>query len=522
VRQRLTTRRDFGSHPVPVNIMRANNPSKTLFLTYSIAIAATLATACVETEDVAPAAKSFAPDPSTTYTLVGVQSGKCVEVTEAEPRALQIRNCATSRRNRFKLEPVGGGFYKIHNVETNLCVDIDGQSRADAARLMARPCGDGASQQWSLPEAAPGVVKVNSRHSGKSMDVFATNTADGTNLIQWIPHDQPNQQFRVQVAPAGPLPPLEPAKPAGPVAIGFAAVDGTVTGGGDGAPTVATNVEEATKALTGPAPRVVRLSGTITGTLSVGANKTVEGAPDAVLRGRLEINGGSSNVLVRNLKIVGDSCAKRPGCVADNDAAIAISGRAHHVWIDHCDLSNGGTADLVVTEGADNVTVSWTKLSHSGAAKGKRMGALIGMGKNDKGADGHLRVTFHHDWWAPSLDGAMPRVRFGQVHVFDSYYNAAKNKTGIEAAADAKLVLENNAFQGVAKPHGLLAPSAQIAARGNAYDATVTGSKEARGAGFNPPYAFKLDDAAAVAAMVKAEAGPPHPAPAPSAPAAKK
>jgi pectate lyase len=144
------------------------------------------------------------------------------------------------------------------------------------------------------------------------------------------------------------------------------------------------------------------------------------------------------------------------------------------------------------------------------------------MGKNDKGADGHLRVTFHHDWWAPSLDAAMPRVRFGQVHLFNNYFDAAKNRQAIEAAADAKVVVENNSFQGTAKPHSLQAPTAQLAARGNTYEA-ATGSRDARGDAFKPPYPFKADDAAAVAAMVKSEAGPPGPksaAPA-TAPAAK-
>ena len=130
-----------------MNIMPIIKASKTLSLVLlgAAASAVLAASGCVETEDVAPAAKSFTPDPNAMYTVISVQSGKCVEVTEGEPHALQIRNCATSPRHRFKIAAAGGGFYKLRNVETDLCVDIDGQSRADGARLMARPCGDAAS-----------------------------------------------------------------------------------------------------------------------------------------------------------------------------------------------------------------------------------------------------------------------------------------------------------------------------------------------------------------------------------------
>src|SRR5690242_5291833 len=122
--------------------MRLKKPSfSSLFSlstsTLALALAAAaFGSACVETEEVAPQVKGFTPDANAVYQLIGVQSGRCVEVTDGEPHAMQIRTCATSPRHRFKIEAAGGGFYKLHNVETNLCMDIDGQSRADAARLM--------------------------------------------------------------------------------------------------------------------------------------------------------------------------------------------------------------------------------------------------------------------------------------------------------------------------------------------------------------------------------------------------
>jgi pectate lyase len=495
---------------------KPSSTSLTSLLAVAALAAAALGAACVETEEAPPPPKGFNPDPNATYIVVGVQSGKCIEVTQPEPRGMQIRNCQTSPFRSFKFQPAGAGFYRIHNTESNLCVDIEAQSKNDAARLVGRPCADVPSQQWSLPEAAPGVVKFTNRLSGKSMDVFGTNTADGTNLIQWPPHDQPNQRFKLQPSP-GPAPAPETPKPPKPVAIGFATVDGSLTGGGDGPATVVTSLADLNTALTGPAPRVVRMSGTISGAVTVGPNKTLEGAPDAVLKGRVAMAPGASNIILRNLKVVAEPCGKRPGCTPDTDAAVSIGGRANHVWIDHNDLSNGAAANLIVTDSADNITVSWSKLSSTGTAKGKRMGGLIGMGKADKKAEGHLRVTFHHNWWAGDLDGAMPRARFAQVHVFNDYFDSAKSRTAVEAADDAKVVLENSSFKGITKPQSLLAPSAQLVARGNVYDPAPKSPPEMRGTAFVPPYPFKMDAAMAIPALVKAEAGP-----RPEAPAAAK
>jgi len=303
-------------------------------------------------------------------------------------------------------------------------------------------------------------------------------------------------------APGAPSPPT-------PVPVGFASVDidGPLTGGGAGAPAVVTSLADLNSALADPAPRVVRMSGTITGAVTVGPNKTLEGARGAVLRGRVAMAPGASNIIIRDLKVAGEPCDKRPGCEPDTDAAVSIGGRAHHVWIDHCDLSSGAAAALIVTD-ADNVTVSWTKLSGSGTAKGKRMGSLIGMGNADKKADGRVRVTFHHNWWAGNLDGAMPRARFAEVHVFNDYFDSARARLAVEAADEAQVVLENSSFKGIARPQSLLAPSAELLARGNVYKPARKSAPEMRGKAFDPPYPTQQDPASAVAELVKAEAGP--------------
>src|SRR5205823_7658345 len=126
-----------------------------------------------------------------------------------------------------------------------------------------RPCNESAGQQWSLLQMEPSVVKVESRLSHMSMDVFDFALTDGAQIKQCVGHEMANQRFRAQVVPAK------------EVAIGFATVDGPLTGGGRGPATVATTLAELAAAVAGPAPRVVRISGTISGAVAVGPNKTI-------------------------------------------------------------------------------------------------------------------------------------------------------------------------------------------------------------------------------------------------------
>ena len=46
---------------------------------------------------------------------------------------------------------------------------------------------------------------------------------------------------------------------------------------------------------------------------------------------------------------------------------------------------------------------------------------------------GRKLVTWHHNWWSSNVHERMPRVRFGDVHVFDNYYSSSGNNYCIRA-----------------------------------------------------------------------------------------
>lgn len=181
--------------------------------------------------------------------------------------------------------------------------------------------------------------------------------------------------------------------------------------------------------------------------IRIPANTTIVGVgPEAVVRGAwFDTRQGSStgnvpgNIIIRNLTFedVVDcfpSWAPNDGALGNwNSVYDAISVRnTTHVWIDHNTFRDRKSQDdglpsyygrlyqvhdghVDVTNEADYVTVSWNRfLNHD-----KVM--LIGSSDGATADRNKLRVTLHHNFFA-GVGQRVPRVRFGQVHVYNNFY----------------------------------------------------------------------------------------------------
>ncbi len=317
--------------------------------------------------------------------------------------------------------------------------------------------------------------------------------------------------------------------PAASPLVGWAAVAGsgtaTTTGGGSASPQTVTSLSALTAAATGDTPAVIYVKGVFApGKISVGSNKTIVGLCGAEIHGHLELSG-ASNVIIRNIKIVGyavGDCSRDPdydasvGCSSGNDA-ITVSHDAHHLWFDHCDISDGTDGNLDITRGADFVTVSWTKFHYtprtdpsgndSTGASGHRFSNLIGSSDDVPGDVGHLNVTWHHDWWAENVIERMPRTRYGKIHVFNNLFTSTGNNYCTNAGHQASLLVEGNAYIGVKNP---LKPDSDGDMKATATNIfmNTSGTATASGTGFSPPYPYTPESASAIQAEVMAGSGP--------------
>jgi pectate lyase len=291
----------------------------------------------------------------------------------------------------------------------------------------------------------------------------------------------------------------------------------TTTGGGTGAPMVVTSLSALNSAAAGTAARVIQFSGNLSGSLSVGSNKTIIGTAGATITGHIGL-GNSANVILQNFTVVGLNCSDVPanGDCQDGADGITISG-GHHIWVDHLDVSDGSDGNMDITNAADCVTVSWTKFHYSASRVAGYTGEvhhfsnLIGGDDAATGDTGHLRVTWHHDWWADHVVERQPRVRFGQNHLFNNLWTSTGNHYCVAAAVNSNVLVESNVFVNVSDTVDTTnySNAATIAlSRNNLYlsGAAMTADK---GTGvFTPPYTYPLEPTSAIQAEVMTGAGP--------------
>jgi pectate lyase len=240
--------------------------------------------------------------------------------------------------------------------------------------------------------------------------------------------------------------------------LGFNGTTGGAGGATYVAKTAAQFIQYAESTTAGPA--IVKVVGTIdlAGTrVDISSNKTIVGDtnstnPPIVRGGTLRIRSNLTepadpevhNIIIRNIKI-----ADVPSG-GDGDG-IAIQYGAHHIWVDHCDFTNCYDGALDITHGCDYVTVSWNHFyAHSKTC-------LLGHDNGNAAEDtGHLKVTYHHNWF-DSTDERHPRVRFSYLtHVFNNYYIAKPSwpeNYAVASTCDAYVLLEGNYFQDYVKQY---------------------------------------------------------------------
>ena len=275
--------------------------------------------------------------------------------------------------------------------------------------------------------------------------------------------------------------------------VGWATQNGGTTGGGNAATTTVTSASALTSAVGSSSAAVIRISGTIScsGMLRVRSNKTIIGNSGATIAGcGLNING-NSNVIIRNINFRNW-----------NDDAINVQESAKNIWIDHNSFSNGYDGAVDIKRGSDFITVSWNRVfSHD---KAMLLGHSDDNGSQDRG---HLRVTYHHNWFDKSTQ-RHPRVRFGNpVHVYNNYYNA-NSGYGVASTEGAGVLVEANSFEGVKDPFHLGEASSgpgTLVARNNLL--VNSGAGQSGGSVASLPYSYTPDAAANVKSIVTANAG---------------
>ncbi|MDB5920997.1 MAG: hypothetical protein JWR40_5231 [Massilia sp.] len=275
------------------------------------------------------------------------------------------------------------------------------------------------------------------------------------------------------------------------------------------------------------------------GAIRLKSNTTLigDGSNSGFVNGHILLSN-VSQVIIRNLKLV-NPCDVGPvwdpadGSTGNWNAAfdtIGISG-SDHVWIDHNSFTDAPITDnflavenghtkqchdgaLDITNASDLVTVSYNLFGQHNKNN------LIGSSDNATADEGKLRVTFSNNVFR-DIASRSPRVRYGQVHLFNNYYAGSKSEPvyptsySVGVGQAAKIVSANNVFEvtgaracadvvkdfsgsvaGAFKDSGSLLNGAALGACGVSNSVSWT-----------PPYAFSPRPLTLVKANALAQAG---------------
>ena len=246
--------------------------------------------------------------------------------------------------------------------------------------------------------------------------------------------------------------------------VGWATVDGGVTGSNDENPIRVTSRQELNNALSGSTPATIYIDGQIefTGVLSRSgvSNKTIYGLPGSASVNLTHSETPSRSGILRltdcNNIIIRNVTFKASGAYdMDGNDNLDLHGSTN-IWVDHCDFQDGVDGNFDCNNGSDNIAVTWCRFRYliepwpggSGGSSDHRFSNLWGGSDSEDESIGHLNTTFYACWWDEGCRERMPRVRFGKVHMLNCLYSTTVANYCISAGYLSNLYVERNAFVG--------------------------------------------------------------------------
>jgi len=284
---------------------------------------------------------------------------------------------------------------------------------------------------------------------------------------------------------------------------GWATQNGGTTGGAGKTTVTVSNVSDLRKYAEAGGYTIYVKAGTYTvpskSAIKVGSNVTIYGYQGAILaqtytgttnEDNTVLNITGDNVIIRNIIVKGAGAVDK-----DAGDCMHIQGGTR-VWIDHVEVYDGEDGNLDVINGANYVTISWSKFHYTSASSEHQFSNLIGNSDSKTSDSGKLKTTLHHNWWADGSKERMPRVRYGQVHVVNNLFDSDDASHCVRAAYKADLRVESNVFIGVKKPIDLYEGDyTAVYSKGNYTESTSGNSGSGtNSSAFTPSYSMSITD----------------------------
>ncbi|MBC7390006.1 MAG: hypothetical protein H7329_12385 [Opitutaceae bacterium] len=252
---------------------------------------------------------------------------------------------------------------------------------------------------------------------------------------------------------------------------GYAAMDGSTTGGAGGQVVAPTTFAQLQQYASGTTPYVILIDREFKGpnVLKMGSNKTLFGVGTKGFINQIGVSiQCQHNIIIRNIRftmsgvpISNDGENKiqgfnfDPDCIAiqaDDETLPEADRKSSHIWIDHCEFYNEDPYVMLDKDRYDGlvdikndvqfVTISWNYFHDH------HKGCLFGKGNSD---NFDRTVTMHHNKFETILS-RIPLQRFGKLHMLNNYIVDCPDGNGLNVRINSNAYVEANYFDNVKKP----------------------------------------------------------------------
>ncbi|KOX09214.1 RICIN domain-containing protein [Micromonospora profundi] len=134
--------------------------------------------------------------PPTGPTVLRAASGLCLGVDgDGEKAEAQLAACSGGPEQQWVVNPAAADVVTLTNAAYGQCLDVEGGSGDDGARMMQFPCHSGPNQQWRLSATGTGPVLLVAAHSGKCAQPEDDGAEAGDDVRQRTCDGRPAQQW---------------------------------------------------------------------------------------------------------------------------------------------------------------------------------------------------------------------------------------------------------------------------------------------------------------------------------------
>lgn len=423
----------------------------------------------------------------------------CLDVVDAgtaNKALVQQWNCHSTQSNQqWTAIDRGSSTYELMSVGSGKCLDVPDSSTTSGIQLQQYTCVGSTNQLWHFTASGTGTYQIISASNGLCLSDLNASTTAGNPVIQETCTANTNKQWLFQPVSG---------RTWSNAADGFAATGGGTTGGAAGTTVTVTAYADLVKYAAATAPYVIRVSGAITvptyGTeVPVTSDKTIigVGSTGEIVNGGLNLGTGVHNVIIRNLTI-------RDTRMADDDPDDKVydydgiqMDTADHVWIDHNTIERMNDGLIDSRKDTSYLTVSWNNLGEDNKA--------FGIGWTDNVT---ARMTIHHNWIHdtnqrnPSIDNV------ALAHLYNNYLQNITSYGNLSRGS-SKTVIQNSYYENVNDPYTIDTTAASLTQTGSVV-VNCTGDQKTNGTTFDPGsyYSYTLDPASDVPALLKQYSGP--------------